>query len=273
MDPRGFPTSLPEFQRVFPNDAACAAYLEKLRWPSGFSCPKCAWTGEPYRFAKRSGVLRCRACKANVSLTAGTVMEATHTPLSTWFWAAYLVTTQTPGMSALQLQRQLGIGRYETAFQILHKLRAAMFRPERDQIGGEHVVEIDETLVGGRTRGEGRGVHHKAVVVAAVEVRIRKGAANDNAKGCRKPKTGVYAGRLRLRVVDGRTMANVARFTRENVAPGSVVRTDAFSGYTALAAIGYKPVPAVMAGRGENAEAHLPMIHRIFATGEWTHAA
>src|SRR6266478_4343557 len=70
MDPRGFPTSLPEFQKVFPNDAACAEYLEALRWPKGFVCPDCGWTGEPYRFGTRSSiVLRCRQCKVNTSLT------------------------------------------------------------------------------------------------------------------------------------------------------------------------------------------------------------
>lgn len=180
MDPRGFPTSLPEFQKAFPNDAACAAYLEHLRWPNGFTCPKCGVCAPPWRRSRRSVVLKCSACKSDIALTAGTVMEKTRTPLSTWFWAAYLVTTQTPGMSALQFQRQLGLKRYETAFQILHKLRAGMFRPDRDAIGGEHVVEVDETLVGGKTRGEGAGVHHKAIVIGAVEVRVKQNpAAND----------------------------------------------------------------------------------------------
>jgi hypothetical protein len=157
MDSRGFSTSLPEFQQVFPDDDACAKYLETMRWPDGFSCPKCRQTGEPYCFPKRSStVLRCRQCKVNTSLTGGTVMQSTHTPLSTWFWGAYLVTTQTPGQSALQFQRQLGLTRYETAFQILHKLRAGMVRPEHDCIGTEHPVEVDECFVGGRTRGEGR---------------------------------------------------------------------------------------------------------------------
>src|SRR5712671_1336152 len=96
-----------------------------MRWPNGFTCPKCRYRGEPYRFQTRSSVvLRCRACKKNASLTAGTVMQSSHTPLSTWFWGAYLMTTQTPGQSAVQFQRQLGLARYETAFQILHKLRA-----------------------------------------------------------------------------------------------------------------------------------------------------
>ncbi len=97
-------------------------------------------------------------------------MERSHTPLSVWFWAAYLVASQTQGMSAVQFQRQLGLTRYETAFGILHKLRAGMVRPDQDRIGGragEH-VEVDEAYVGGRTRGEGRGVHHKTLVTAAV---------------------------------------------------------------------------------------------------------
>ena len=82
-------------------------------------------------------------------------MERTHTPLSVWFWAAYLVASQTPGMSAVQFQRQLGLSRYESAFQILHKLRAGMVRPHQDRIGGkpEEVAEADETYGGGGTRG------------------------------------------------------------------------------------------------------------------------
>ena len=131
-----FPRSLPDFQRLFPNEAACAAYLERARWSDGFVCDYCGTLGEPYRFANRPSVCRCRHCNRDTSLTAGTVMERTHTPLSVWFWAAYLVASQTPGMSAAQFQRQLGLSRYETAFQILHKLRVGMVRPDQDRIGG-----------------------------------------------------------------------------------------------------------------------------------------
>lgn len=153
-----FPRSLREFQRLFPGDAACAEYLEKVRWGDGFVCPHCGVTGEPFRISTRPGVLACRNCRRQTGLTVGTVMERSHTPLSTWFWAAYLVASQTQGMSAVQFQRQLGLTRYETAFQILHKLRAGMVRPHQDRIGGranEH-VEVDETWIGGRTRGEGQ---------------------------------------------------------------------------------------------------------------------
>ena len=86
-----FPQSLPEFQGLFPDDAACAEYLEKLRWADGFVCPYCGATGEPFRIAPRPGVLTCRKCRRQTGLTVGTVMERSHTPLSTWFWAAYLV--------------------------------------------------------------------------------------------------------------------------------------------------------------------------------------
>ena len=112
-------------------------------------------------------------------------MERSHTPLSTWFCTAYLVASQTQGMSAMQFQRQLGLTRYETAFGILHKLRAGMVRLDQDRTGGqvgEH-VELDETSVGGRTRGDGRGIHHKTLVTAAVEVRRREpGTAQDRRK-------------------------------------------------------------------------------------------
>lgn len=272
MDPRGFPTSLPEFQRVFPDDAACEKYLENLRWPNGFVCPKCGWAGKPYRFPKRSSVvLRCRGCQANISLTAGTTLQASHTPLSLWFWGAYLVTTQTPGQSALQFQRQIGIGRYETAFQMLHKLRASMVRPERDAIGAPHPVEVDETLVGGRTRGEGRGVHHKATVIGAVEVRRRREGEGRSADGKQdhaggKPlKRKTYAGRLRLRVVSGRGADELIGFVKENIVKGSVVRTDGWQAYDDLPSMGYKHEPVVMGDDPAKIEAHLLMIHLVFS--------
>ena len=257
-----FPQSLPEFQRFFPDDAACAAYLEKARWHGGFVCPRCGVVGEPFRFEARPGVVRCRACRKDVSLMAGTVMERSHTPLSTWFWAAYLMASQTPGMSAVQFQRQLGLSRYETAFGILHKLRAAMVRPERDKIGGkpqEH-VEVDETWVGGRTRGEGRGVHHKVLVSCAVEVRRRKpGTKLDNRKD------GRYAGRVRLAVVPDRSANSLGSFVENAVAPGSLIVTDDWSGYAGLRKRGFDHHAVAECGDPEIAEEFLPIIHLVFA--------
>ena len=273
MDTVGLPTTLPEFAVAFPSDAACATYLEKLRWPGGFTCPKCETVGEPYRFPKRSSVvLRCRCCQANTSLTAGTVMQGSHSSLTTWFWGAYLMTTQTPGQSARQFQRQLGIRRYETAFQILHKLRAGMVRPDRDTIGGQFPVEVDETLVGGSTRGEGRGVHHKATVVGAIEVRRRvegENHANEPRKGRAEMEPlnnrAIYAGRLRLRLVQSRNTDNLISFVKECVAPGALIRTDGWQGYDDLATLGYRHEAVVLDGDPEKAETHLPMIHLAFS--------
>jgi hypothetical protein len=123
------PQSLPEFQRLFPNDAACAAYLEKTRWSGGFICPIVRWRES--RSASLIDPASCAAARPAVDtgLTAGTVMARSHTPLSAWFWSACLMSSQTPGMSAVGLQRQLGPSRYQMAFQILHKLRAGMVRP------------------------------------------------------------------------------------------------------------------------------------------------
>jgi transposase-like protein len=257
-----FPRSLPEFQRLFPDDAACAAYLEKARWSEGFACSWCGNVAEPFRFAKRPGVLRCRACRKDVGLTAGTVMEKSHTPLSTWFWATYLVASQTPGISAVQFQRQLGLSRYETAFGILHKLRAGMIRPDQDRIGGkagEH-VEVDETWIGGRTRGEGRGVHHKTLVACAVEVRHRKpGTAQD------KRKDGRYAGRVRLTVAEDRSATSLCGFVESAVAPGTLIVTDDWSAYGGLRKRGYDHHAIAECGDPEIAEDFLPMVHLVFS--------
>lgn len=267
-----FPSSLPEFQRFFPDDAACAAYLESVRWPDGFVCGSCGLKEPPYRFETRSSVvLRCKGCKKNTSLTAGTVMQSSHTALSVWFWGAYLMTTQTPGQSALQFQRQLGLTRYETAFGILHKLRAGMVRPNRDTIGAEHPVEIDETFIGGATRGEGRGMHHMTTVIGAIEVRARKDGEERAAKwkdshsGGIPAKKLVYAGRLRLKVIPGKDTESLTTFVKDSVSPGSTVRTDGWKGYRELPSIGYKHDPLVLAGDPEKAEAHLPMIHLVFS--------
>jgi transposase-like protein len=257
-----FPRSLPEFQRLFPDEAACAAYLERARWSAGFICELCGSSGEPYRFANRPGVLRCRHCNRDTSLTTGTVMQRTHTPLSVWFWAAYLVASQTPGMSAVQFQRQLGLSRYETAFQILHKLRAGMVRPDQDRIGGnpEEHVEADETWVCGRTRGKGRGVHDMVLVAGAVEVRQRKRRGSLN-----KRRDGRYAGRVRLAVVPDRRARSLTGFIERAVTPGTTVITDDWSSYATLAARGYLHTAVPERSDMQVAEAFLPIIHLVFS--------
>ena len=257
-----FPQSLPEFQQQFPDDATCATYLKRARWANGFICPHCSVIAEPYRILTRPGVLECRTCRRQTGLLVGTVMERSHTPLSVWFWAAYLVASQTQGMSAVQFQRQLGLTRYETAYGILHKLRAGMVRPDRDRIGGRPKghVEVDETWVGGRTRVEGRGIHHKTLVAAAVEVRHRKsGTAQD------KRKDGRYAGRMRLAIVADRSADSLCGFVESAAMPGSLIITDDWSGYTSLRKRGYDHHAIAECGDPEVAEQFMPMIHLVFS--------
>jgi hypothetical protein len=173
-------------------------------------------------------------------------------------------------MSALQFQRQMGINRYETAFQMLHKLRAGLVRPERDTIGGEYQVEMDEVLIGGRTRGEGHGVHHMITVVGAVEVRLRQEHEGRAARGQEHAhgvplKLRTYAGRLRLQVVPDRSHLSLEAFTAANITKGSTVRTDGYQGYARLTSGGYWHEPAVMEADPALLDSHLPMIHLVFS--------
>jgi hypothetical protein len=182
------------------------------------------------------GLLQCRACRYQVSVTAGTVMHRTRVSLRDWFWTAYLVTTHTPGFSAWQLQRQLGLGRYETAWTMLQKLRRAMIRPERDRIAG--TVEVDESYVGGVEEGRGGGRKRdssKSIVVAAVEVR------------------GRGTGRIRLGVVPDVSGLSLVGFVEASVAPGSTVRTDGWQGYAPLKQHGYDHRPTTQGAPKEAA--------------------
>lgn len=257
-----FPGSLPEFQLIFPDDAACAAYLEAIRWRDGFVCMWCGEPGEPYRMKNRPHVLVCRKCRKDNRLMAGTIMQDSKMPLSVWFWGAYLVSTHTPGMSAVQFKKQLGLRCYETSFMLLHKLRAGMVRPDRDRIGGsldEH-VEVDESLIGGATRGEGRGVHDKTLVAAAIEVRRRKPKID----GAVPRRNGRYAGRIRLQVVSDRSANSLVGFVEAAVEPGTQVVTDAWGAYSTLTQKGYRHVPVAMSGNPAMADDYLPLVHIAF---------
>lgn len=224
MARRRYPVTILEFQRQFPDEAACRAYLVRVRWPDGFRCDRCA--GHRACEVLTRGVWQCAGCGSQVSLTAGTVLHGTRTPLHVWFWAAYLVATHGPGVSAVQLQRQLGIGRHETAWTMLHKLRRAMVNPLREPLSGE--VEVDEGFVGGRDAGRRGGRQsdgNKSLVVVAVEL-IDEGS-----------------GRIRMRAVPDASGPSLGGFVADVIAPGSVVHTDGWKGYNGLRKLGYDHRP------------------------------
>ncbi len=244
-----FPRTILEFQRRFPDDHACTVYLFQSRWPDGFGCPRCG-DGHAWPVARRRVVWECAACHRQTSVTAGTVLHKTHTPLHLWFWAAYLMSTPTPGISAVQLQRQLGISRYETAWTLLHKLRRAMVNPERQPLLEE--VEVDECFVGGHEAGlrGGRARGDKALVAVGVEVR------------------GAGSGRVRLAVIDDASAATLGAFIRAHVEPGAIVHTDAWKGYGPLARAGYDHRPRSQRAartRGEDPDEILPRVHRAIS--------
>src|SRR5665809_127906 len=195
-----FPRTIMEFQDRFATEAACLDYLAASRWPEGFTCPGCG--GRRAWVLERRHLWECSACALQTSVTAGTVMHRTRTPLRTRFWAAYLVATHHPGISAKQLQRQLGRARYETAWLILQKLRRAMVAPEREPLKGE--VEIDDFWLGGHEEGlkGSRQRGKKALVGAAIEVR------------------GHGSGRLRLQVLANSRAKTLEAFTKATTAPG-----------------------------------------------------
>jgi len=237
-----FPGSYRDFVAMFPNDEACASYLERMRWPDGFACPSCNAIGEPWRHTR--GRLVCRACRHQGSVTAGTIFDKTRTPLTTWFEAAWHLTTAKNGLSAKTLERTLGT-RYRVAWTMLQRFRVAMVRAERERLTGD--VEVDETFVGGVDRGGKRGRGSgQAVVVIAVEIKRPDGF-----------------GRTRMRHVTDASGSTLVQFVRDAVAPGSIVRTDGWRAYNKLPEAGYTHRATTISSSGELAHVSMPGVHRV----------
>jgi len=146
-----FPQSHEQFEHWFSSEEACRAFLDGLRWGNEFECPGC---GDTERWRMKDGRSVCTSCRKQTSITAGTIFEKTTTPLRTWFRAAWLMTTQKYGLSALGLQRVLNLGSYQTAWSMLHRYRRAMIRPGRTKLSGH--VEVDETFIRGDRSAEKR---------------------------------------------------------------------------------------------------------------------
>ena len=230
-----------EFQEAFPTDQACFEYLCIVKWPDGFVCMKCGhnayWKMKPY-------MVRCKKCRYKISVTAGTVFQDLHIPLTLIFQAMWYVVCQKQGVSALALQQILGVGSYETTWSWLHKLRTAMVRPGRDRLSG--IVEVDETLVGGTHSGKrGRGAEGKELVLVAVEDQGRKGM-----------------GRIRLKHIPDAAGITLEKAVAELVEPGSTIRTDGWRGYSKLSEKGYTHIVTVH-DEEEPGEDPTPLVDRI----------
>ena len=239
-----YPRTLLEFERQFASEEACRAYLVQVRWPSGVRCLRCQHTNV---WPTSRGLYHCARCGFQTSVLAGTIFQDTKQDLRLWFRAIWYVTNQKSGVSALGLQRALGLGSYQTAWSWLRKLRTAMVRPGREPLTEE--VEVDETYVGGVAKGEGKRHlgENKALVAIAAEVRGR----------------GI--GRIRLQRVPDASGKSLVSFVRKTVAPGAVVITDGWTAYPGLAQHGYTHRPRVVSGSGQTASTLLPRVHRVAA--------
>jgi len=226
---------------MFPDKAACLAYLERLRWPNGFVCPACGKLSKPWRETR--GRLGCPFCRYQCTVTAGTIFDKTRTPLTTWFDAAWHVTTTKSGMSAKTLERTMGVS-YQVAWHMLHRFRVAMVRPSREPLTGE--VEVDESLVGGVEEGgkRGRGTD-KAIVAIAVEIKRPKGF-----------------GRIRMRHVPDASAKSLGTFVRETIAPGSVLCTDGWRGYNGLSNE-YVHRQTILSSSDDPAHVAMPGVHQV----------
>jgi len=225
-----------EFEKRFNSEERCKKYLAELRWPDGLKCP---WCGGAEHWEMSGGRMLCRGCRKQISVIAGTIFQDTHLPLAAWFRAMWYLTSQKGGVSALGLQRVLGLGSYRTAWAMLHKLRAAMVRPGREQLKG--TVEVDEAFWGGAEQGvSGRLSVTKALIIVAVE------------------EDGAGMGRIRMQRIPDQTRASLHGFIRRSVERGSIVRTDGWWSYLNLE--GYTHVPEIQKRSGDHL---LPRVHRV----------
>jgi ISXO2-like transposase domain/Transposase zinc-ribbon domain len=260
--PKGHPMargrSLTEFQKEFPDEASCAAFLFKRRWPDGFVCPSCG--GDRAAALKsRAYTFECYGCRRQTSITAGTAMHRTRLALTVWFWAAHLMATHSNGMSARQLEDQLGLT-YRTAWLLAQKLRRSMVDPDRELLEG--VVEIDQAEMPfreGDTFFEPSNAG-KILVIGAVEV-IERDTHQSKPRRNRAKYLDTRSGRARLAVIADNTAASIKAFVRANVKPGATLLTDGHASYPGLT--GYRHDPRVVGKMA--AHVVLPWIHRVFA--------
>jgi len=250
---KDYPRNWSEFLDWFSSEEACLSYLEGLRWPLGFVCPSCGAADEPYRSSRSR--LMCRSCSHQSTVTAGTIFDKTRTPLRVWLAGAWYLTNQKHGVSALGLQRVLGLGGYETAWTMLHRFRRAMVRPDRERLKG--VVEVDETYLSisdrdapmpKEQRKRRKNRTHQVLVVIAVELLQPRGF-----------------GRIRLRRIDNDSAEQVVPFVQENIEPAAEVRTDGSAAYRELQGLGYAHQRTVMLGSDVPAHVSMAGVHRVAA--------
>ena len=209
-----------QFLKRFPNDDVCLQYLFDKRFGNMTHCPECEEQTKFHRVQKRK-CFTCQRCGHDIYPMAGTIFENTRTPLTSWFFAVFLFANSKNGVSAKELQRQLGVT-YKTAWRIGHQIRSMM--DSGKDVFMEGKVELDETLMGGRKRGGKRGWGaDKPCVFGMVE---RK-TTDDKGKV-------LNPGKVKTVVVPDRKAKTLLPIIVESVSEDATVYTDEFSGYNKL---------------------------------------
>jgi len=239
--------TLMEFLENFGTEEQCRAHLYQLRWPEGFVCPKCGVMDEPYNI-KSHNRFQCKHCAHQASVTAGTVMDKSRTPLTKWFLAIYLMGQDKRGCSALRLKRELGIA-YDTAWTMSHKIRNAMGERDADYLL-HGTVDVDDSFFGAARVGSkrGRGTE-KATVVFGVSFDKRN-----------RPEF------LKAKVVEAVDGKILKAFAKENIEPGARLRSDGLSAYRKLSKAGFSHEPQNF-NHKENPE-HLKWLHVIVSNAK-----
>lgn len=232
--------NLIEFQSKYKTEEECEKRLFELRWPTGYECPRCGH--KEYINLRKRKLYECknRECGYQVSVTAGTVMHRTRTPLLKWFWAIYLIVTDKRGLSALALSKKVGVSMW-VAWTMMHKIRKGMSdRDNEYKLAG--IIEMDDSYFGGKKEGDkrGRGTGKTAVLI---EVSTHEEAMN-------------YA---KMTVVDEVSSSNILETINTNVEFNQVFKTDGFSAYNIISSVGHEHQKEIV--KGKKAHTVLKWVH------------
>jgi transposase-like protein len=237
--------SILEFQARYGTEDACREHLFHHKWPYGFVCEKCGGT-DYYTISSRN-TYECRSCGYQASVTSGTVMHKTHTPLMLWFWAIYLVSRDKRGLSALALSKQIGVS-YQTAWLILHKIREAMSLRD-DNYKLANLVELDDGFFGTPGTGgkRGRGTS-KSKVVVGISVHQDK------------PQFA------KMEVVNAIDSDSLKQIAQDNIEAGATIKSDGYRSYNILGESGYQHVPIVI--NDQDASKVLHWVHILISNAK-----